>query len=324
MPGATTVVVAALGLPDPGEVDAERACQKQATLVGRVARYARYPSYSRVLTEKLVRLGAALPDLLGGAVLSRAGADWVPLLERALAERSGVGFVTESSLLAVPGQGTFVVLGELLLDRELDPEQALERRCRGCGACRKACPSGALSEPFVVEARRCVSYWTQTSGLVPRELRSAMGQWVFGCDRCQEVCPENRQLSPVDAGFGDPLPLPGLEALIWARGAQYRALVGATRLAEAPPNVLARNAVIALGNAPGERAEKILARVAEEHPSPLVRAHAAWGLGRYSGARVRSLLVRLEERDPDTRVHTEARATLGAGSESVDPGSRPA
>jgi epoxyqueuosine reductase len=219
--------------------------------------------------------------------------------------------VADSALLVVPGQGTEVVLGELLVDLELEVDAPDERRCRGCGACRKACPTGALLGPGLVEARRCVSYLTQRSGLVPRELRAGMGQWVFGCELCQSVCPENRvQGASGPAERAPTLADPSLVELAWAKGTAFRRLVGESRLGEASPPVLARNAAIALGNSGDDRALRPLAQIAREHPSPNVRLHAAWALGSWPEGR--PVLDQVLANDPDPAVRDEAEARLEA------------
>jgi epoxyqueuosine reductase len=299
----------ALRLPDPPET-------AQGDLRGKLARFARYPSYQEVLGQKLEAIADALGRARGGPVATRICVDSAPLLERPLARRAGLGFVADSALLVVPGQGTEVVLGELLVDLELEVDAPDERRCRGCGACRKTCPTGALVGPGLVEARRCVSYLTQRPGIVPRELRAGIGQWVFGCDLCQSVCPENhsqRGSGAADGASSPSLPNladPSLVDLAWAKGATFRGLVGESRLGEASPRVLARNAAIALGNSGDDRALRPLAQIAREHPSPNVRLHAAWALGSWPEGR--PVLDAVLANDPDPAVRDEAEARLEA------------
>ncbi len=327
LPTAKTVISVALRLPPiPAQATAPGA---GACLLGRVARFARYPSYHAAVGEKLAALAETLARSSGG-VATRIAVDSAPLLERPLARRAGLGFVANSALLVVPGQGTQVVLGELLVDLELELDAPDDRRCRDCGACRKACPTGALVGPGLLDARRCVSHLTQHAGVVPRELRARLGAWVYGCDVCQSVCPENHTeatsrpkhgmvpadgLLPPDSARpeGRVLAEPDLVDLVWARGGGFRSLVGESRLGEARPSLLARNAVIALGNSAqngDDRALRPLVQITQKHPSPNVRLHAAWALGNWPAARAE--LDRVAREDPDPAVRAEAEARLDA------------
>src|SRR5260221_1424518 len=153
------------------------------------------------MRDRLVALADRIAAELGHAVATRACVDTAPVLEREWAERGGLGFVAKNTMLIAPGLGSYVVLGELLLDVTLEPTAPVEvpkPRCGSCRACLDACPTRAFTDAFVLDARRCISYLTiEHQGAIPRELRRAIGTWVFGCDVCQEVCPFN-------AGDGEP------------------------------------------------------------------------------------------------------------------------
>jgi epoxyqueuosine reductase len=254
-------------------------------LAGKVARYARGEDYHRVLKDKLERLGLAIDTLVGRPVGRRACVDSAPLLERDFAVRAGIGFAAKSTLTIVPGLGSFVLLGELLLDLELTPsEPSSTGGCGGCTACLTACPTGAFVGPHQLDARRCISYLTiELRGAVPRELRSLIGQHVFGCDICQDVCPWNhgRHTPPRDAELGQRLELaaPELVSLLFLGSAAYRKLVRGTALSRVSRARLARNAAIALGNSRSPAAEAPLTRALLTHTYDLVRSHAAWALG---------------------------------------------
>jgi len=254
-------------------------------LRGKIARYARGEDYHLVMRDKLVALGDALAQRLGRPVATRPCVDSAPVLEREWAERAGLGFVAKNTMLIAPGLGSYVVLGELLVDVELPDSPAPEPqkpRCGSCRACLDACPTGAFVDAYVLDARRCISYLTiEHQGVIPRELRAQMGTWVFGCDVCQEVCPFN-------AGSGEPPDpllrprtgehaLPDLIALA-ARGAnQLRQLVKRTALRRVSREVLLRNVAVALGNTGSPDAIPALVSLLG-HRSPLVRAHAVWAL----------------------------------------------
>ena len=254
-------------------------------LRGKVARYARGEDYHLVMRDKLVALGDALSKRLGRPVATRPCVDSAPVLEREWAERAGLGFVAKNTMLIAPGLGSYVVLGELLVDVELPVTAEPQKpRCGSCRACLDACPTGAFVDAFVLDARRCISYLTiEHEGVIPRELRAQMGTWVFGCDVCQEVCPFN-------AGSGeepDPLlrprsvehALPDLIALA-AKGAnQIRQLVKRTALRRISRDILLRNVAVALGNTGSPDAIPALTALLQQR-SPLVRAHAVWALRR--------------------------------------------
>ena len=258
-----------------------------ALLRGKIARYARGEDYHLVMRDRLVALADRLAALVGGPVASRPCVDSAPVLEREWAERGGLGFVAKNTMVIAPGLGSYVVLGELLVDAELAPTapEALPRpRCGSCRACLDACPTQAFVDAYVLDARRCISYLTiEHHGEIPRALRAAIGTWVFGCDVCQEVCPYNAGAGAAEI---DPLlrprslehALPDLVALA-AKGAnQLRQLVKRTALRRVPRDALLRNVAVALGNTGDARAIPALVALLG-HRAALVRGHAAWALG---------------------------------------------
>ena len=318
-----SVLVVALPYGDGPTVSLRRSAtgpELGLALTGKVARYARGEDYHRVLKTKLERLGAVIDELVGRAVGRRACVDSAPLLERDFAVRAGIGFSAKSTLTIVPGAGSFVLLGELLLDLELTPTNAAATG--GCGACTEcltACPTGAFAGPYVLDARRCISYLTiELTGSVPRELRALIGQHVFGCDICQDVCPWNhsRHAPAADAELGrrEQLLAPPLEELLFLTSSGYRRLVRGSALSRVSRARLGRNAAIALGNSKNPAAEAPLARALSTHSSALVRAHAAWALGALRLPLVTGLvaLQSAAHGDASLEVRTEAELALAA------------
>ncbi len=304
---ALIVVALAYDRVDPTAPDAPIA------LRGKIARYARGEDYHLVMRDRLVALADRIASELGRPVASRPCVDSAPVLERAWAERGGLGFVAKNTMMIAPGLGSYIVLGELLVDVELAPTAPLEPakpRCGGCRACLDACPTRAFVDAYVLDARRCISYLTiEHHGVIPLELRAAIGTWIFGCDICQEVCPFN-------AGAGEPADaalrprsrehaLPDLVALASKNTNQLRQFVKRSALRRVPRPVLLRNVAVALGNT-GDRAAIPALTGLMDHASPLVRRHAAWALGRL-GARVE--LARHADDDPD--VASEVVAAIG-------------
>ncbi len=278
--GARTVVVCALAYGGPAPtVPADR-------LRGTIARYARGTDYHLVLRDRLHGLAADLARALDRPIAARSCVDAAPLAERDLAEQAGLGFVGKNTMIIVAGLGSYVVLGELLLDLELAATAAAPERsrCGACTACKDACPTGAFVDDFVLDARRCISYLTiEHDGSIPIELRSLLGDRIFGCDVCQEVCPWNAaapdralpaaELTPRDGDHAHP----DLLALAAIGANQLRRFVKRTALRRIDRARLLRNVAVALGNSRDPRAVPALVALLGQAP-PLVRGHAAWAL----------------------------------------------
>jgi epoxyqueuosine reductase len=297
--GARTVVVAAMA-HDPGAPGAD------APNRGAIARYARGDDYHMVLRDKLAAVADEDARACARAVAARPCVDSAPLLERELAERAGLGFVGKNTLLIVPGVGSYVLLGELLLDVDvaLDPgggaAEPMRTRCGTCRACLDACPTQAFDAAFVLDARRCLSHATiEVDGVFPPALRARAGAWVFGCDVCQDVCPYNAAaparvvVDPAMRARDDAHAAPDLLALLAAPSNQLRQFVKRTALRRVPRAQLLRNVCVALGNVGDARAvAPLIARLTDV--APLVREHAAWALGA------------IASRLPETRAEIDA------------------
>ena len=279
-------------------------------LTGLVARYARGADYHEIMKERLRQLADACAALSGRAVLARPCVDTAPLLEREAARRAGLGFTAKSTMTIVPGLGSYVLLGELLIDLELSPSTPIAPSCGSCRSCLDACPTSAFVDAYTLDARRCISYLTiELRGAIPRPLRPLIGRWVFGCDVCQEVCPFNhsRRPRPGDPELGPRSVLtdPDLVALLNITTSQHRRLVRGTPLFRVSRPRLQRNVAVALGNTASPEAVAPLAHSLASNPSALVRGHCAWALGRI---RTDAALLVLAERrrvETDTSVIEE-------------------
>lgn len=308
MPGARSVIVVGL-LYNTGE--AEAADRSAAPVpspthaAGRIARYAVGDDYHEVMWERLNALLAWVREQAGQEVRGRAYVDTGPLLERDLARRAGLGWFGKNTMLIHPRQGSYFFLGALLLDLPLAPDEPFTREhCGTCTRCLDACPTGAFVAPHVLDARRCISYLTiELRGPIPRELRPLMGDWIFGCDICQEVCPWNRKAPLSDepafrprSGFSTPELIP----LLSLTQEEFSARFKASPIKRAKRRGLLRNVAVALGNA-GDRAAVPALAAALHDPEPLVRGHAAWALGRLGGSDAVAALVKAgaEEGDPE-------------------------
>src|SRR6187551_659274 len=315
---AKTLIAVALAYPASAALVPLRRAEEGPPLTGIIARYARGEDYHDVMRKKLRRLADAVANLLGRPVLARHCVDTAPLLERAAAERAGLGFAAKSTMTIIPGVGSYVMLGELLVDAEIAADAPMAPRCGACRLCLDACPTGAIVDAHVVDARRCISYLTiESSAPIPRDLRPLIGARVFGCDVCQDVCPfnasaEGKPSAPELAPRG-PLTAPDLIGLLELGSAGYRKLVKGTALRRTHRAQLARNAAVALGNTKDARAVIPLARAVSAHTSGLVRGHAAWALGEI-GAEAREhalqVLTCASEHDADAFVREEASLAL--------------
>ncbi len=271
---------------------------------GFVAKYARGNDYHTVLKGLLLKLADECARLVGRPVVARACIDTAPLLEREAATRAGLGFIGKNTMAIVPGVGSYLMLGELLLDVELSERSALHQSARtgatdGCGKCTQcltACPTGAFLGPYQLDARRCISYLTiEHGGPIPHELRPLMGSHVFGCDVCQDVCPFNqtahKKPAAQDLAARPHLEAPDLIGMLELTSAGDRKFVRGTALKRAHRARLARNAAVALGNSGDVRVVPALVQALQSHPATLVRGHAAWALGRLANHGERAVIV---------------------------------
>jgi epoxyqueuosine reductase len=251
--------------------------------LGRIARYARGNDYHDVLRERLNRLltlvQAEIPGCRGRGVV-----DTAPLLERDFARRAGLGWFGKNTMLLNRRQGSYFFLGALLLDLDLRPDPQHEtNHCGTCTACLDACPTNAFPAPGVLDSRRCISYLTiELRSPVPEDLRTGLGDWLFGCDVCQEVCPWNRKApAATEPAFA---PRPDLEAvdpaeLLGLSEQEFRQRFRGTALTRGKRRGLLRNAALVLGNTGDERAVPALQRALGDD-EPLVREAATWALDR--------------------------------------------
>jgi epoxyqueuosine reductase len=311
LPGARSVVVVGLSYfvaDPPADVwnDPSR---------GRIARYAWGLDYHDVMTPRLHELADFIAAETRREVDRRVYVDTGPVLERSFAAQAGLGFIGKNTCLINPAMGSYLFLGEILVGVDLEYDEpagdagatipvASARQPRGgpgpgaaragrlatCGACTRclqACPTGALRAPYVLDSNLCISYLTiELKGAIPAELRPLMGNWIFGCDECQSICPWPRRFARrtrADFLAFDPhQAAPRLLDLMELDDDAFRARFRRTPLWRPKRRGLLRNAAVALGNWGDPRAVPAL-RHAMEDREPLIREHAAWALARIEG-----------------------------------------
>jgi epoxyqueuosine reductase len=233
---------------------------------------------------------AAVVDYLreagGPAVVSRAAVDTSAVLERDLATRAGLGWIGKNTNLIAVGTGSYFFIGAVLTTATLVVDGPAADHCGTCTACLDACPTEAFVGPWVLDARRCLAYLTiEHRGDVPDEWKPAMGDWLFGCDVCQEVCPWNRKAPPArEPALAPSAPLPSLTALLEMDDTAFRARFRGSAMSRAKRAGLARNAALMLGHR-GDRAAIPSLQQALSDPDEGVRRAAAWALARLDSAR---------------------------------------
>ncbi len=312
------------------------------TAEGRVARYAWVRDYHRVMKRRMRELVRRLEGKLESAVAARWYVDDGPMLDRAAANRAGIGWFGKNTNILTPAFGSWVFLGQVITDLDLEPDAPLKKSCGSCTLCIEACPTGAIVAPYVVDNARCISYLTiENRGAIPRELRPLIGDWVFGCDICQDVCPVNRKAQPA----GQPIPAPAaakgqgpsagsgkaaggallnLIELLEISEDDFRSRFAGTPIMRAKWTGMQRNACVALGNLGpsliGDGAAVPALGRALRRGEPLTRSHAAWALGRIGGPAAKTLLSEAAFTETNPGVMEEIEAALRCPRHSRESG----
>jgi epoxyqueuosine reductase len=270
--GARSIIVAGLNYWQP-----------QPKGRGRIARYALGEDYHHVLLEKLEALAAEISRTGEPAgALAKICVDTGPVLEKPLAARAGVGWQGKSTMLIHTKLGPWLLLGEIITTLELEPDAPERDHCGSCSKCIAACPTGAITAPYQLDARRCIAYLTiELKGSIPEELRPLIGDRVYGCDECLDVCPWNRfarttrearfLAKPEEDGRDQ------LHALLEISAMEFKRRFARSPILRVKRRGLLRNVCVVLGNI-GTMDDLPALRRAEQHEEPLVREHAAWAI----------------------------------------------
>jgi len=311
VPWARSVVSVALNYNTPFTRDVA-----DGQLRGWISRYAWGDDYHDVMQAKLDRLFAFVQTEAGAEVQGRAFVDAGPVLDRESGAHAGIGWFGKNTNLLSMKIGSFFVLGELFLSLPLEPDRPVRDRCGQCRLCLDACPTNAFVGPYVLDARKCISYLTiELKGLIPRELRPLMGTHIFGCDICQDVCPYNTKCRPTHEAAFQPrqgLHAPELIPLLQLTEEEFKARFRGSPILRAKRRGFLRNVCVALGNLGRAEAVPALAEALADDPDPLVRAHAAWALGRISGSEAQAALDEALGHERDATVAEEIRLAIEA------------
>jgi len=308
LPGARSIICLGLSYLDELRED-------PSTGRGKVARYALVKDYHRAMKRRMKAFVRRLEERLESPIDAKWYVDDGPMLDRAAAARSGLGWFGKSTNILTGSHGSWILLGQVITNLELEPDQPLKKTCGACVRCIDDCPTGAIMAPYVVDNARCISYQTiENRGAIPLEMRPLIGDWVFGCDICQDVCPVNRKAST-------PLqPIPRAEAvestgrldlaeLLELSEQEFRSRFQGTSIMRAKRVGLQKNACVALGNSRDKAGVPTLVS-ALTGDEPLVRGHAAWALGQIATADAVADLERASKSETDPYVVEEIQGAL--------------
>jgi epoxyqueuosine reductase len=263
---------------------------------GVIARYAQFRDYHDVLAPPLRALTEMVNTAGGPEAKSLWYVDTGPLLERDLAQRSGLGFVGKHTNLISRKLGNWFFISEIITTAEFDPDTPERNHCGSCTRCITACPTGAIREPFKVDARLCISYLTiELKGPIPEELRPAIGNRIYGCDDCLAICPWNRfarEGNLMASQRQKELGSPNLLDLLDLNEAGFRRKFAETPMLRTKRRGLLRNVCVALGNTAGPEALPALGRAAQD-PEPLIAEHAHWAIRQIERRRPKERTVEL-------------------------------
>jgi epoxyqueuosine reductase len=285
-------------------------------LTGRVASYAWGDDYHDVLPERLESLVTFIEDHVGRPIPNRWYTDTGPILERELAQRAGLGWIGKNTCLIHPRLGSYFLLAEILLGIELDVDAPfVSDHCGSCRRCLEACPTGCILENRTLDARRCISYLTiELKSAIPVELRSKLGEWVFGCDICQQVCPWNQRFASEDGDHAfsplPGLPHPNLIQEIDLSPQEFNRRFKGSPVKRSKRRGYLRNVAVGLGNHGDSNVVPVLVEALINDPESMVRRHAAWALGEIGGDTARWGLQASLHREEDADVLSEIRAAL--------------
>jgi epoxyqueuosine reductase len=287
---------------------------------GIISRSAWGEDYHRVLRSRLARLEAFIRERVPDARIESM-VDTGALVDRAVAERAGIGWSAKNCAVITPEWGSWVYLGEMITNLPFEPDTPVTEDCGDCTLCIDACPTGALVGPGELNASRCISFVTQTKGMVDDEMKRKIGNRLYGCDTCQVVCPKNKgrnwthqpELQP-DAELVKPLLVP----LLTMGNREFKERYGESAAAWRGRKPIQRNAVIALGNFKDKEAVPALADVLHGDPRPELRAAAAWSLGRIGGEPAARALSTALSRETDQAVREDLEKAAAATGEKEE------
>jgi len=285
---------------------------------GKISRYAWGYDYHKVVENRLQSFIQGLSEKLGIEVDSKIYVDTGPLQDRAVAQRSGIGWYGKNTNILTSSHGSWVFLAEVITNLQLEPDVPSKKTCGACTICLDKCPTGAIIAPYVLDNERCISYLTiENRGSIPRSLRGLVGDWIFGCDICQDVCPVNRKAQattepafrPGEHGYNSIELIPLLSLSLQEFNERFRN----SPIYRAKRSGFLRNVCVALGNIGDPKALPALFNSLRDEDS-LIRGHAAWAIGQIGGEAALNALSESANRETDQTVLQEISLAIGESS----------
>ena len=275
---------------------------------GVIASYTRSNHYED-LRRKLKELANFISREFGAR--AKVFSCYVSLAEKPIAERAGIGFYGKNGIIVTPSFGSMVVIGEILTDLELEPDEPIPESCKDCSICIEACPTRAIIHPYVVDRTKCLQYMSERRCTIPMEIRQIWGNRLYGCTICQDVCPRNASVRPVKrrveiGRVGSAIPL---EEIINIDQVTFETRFANNQIGMRERNAIRRNAIIAAGNSLSEAVLPPLL-IAAEDPDPMIRQHAYWAITRLTGRRARGLLEKALASERSHKIKEEIKTML--------------
>ena len=312
LPECKSILSMGIRYPSPSSISSEPAGIRH----GRVASFAWGIDYHQVIPARLEDFVIQLQKIAGRPVKAVCITDNNPLLEHDYAWQAGLGWIAKNTCLISPTFGSYFFLAEILTDVEIEPSSAFNAdRCGSCSRCIQACPTGCILPGRILDARRCISYLTiENKGEIPLEMRPLIGNRVFGCDACQEVCPWNCRfgLSDGDPAFAPQagIPHPELRLELRLDEVTFNQKFQNNPIKRAKRRGYIRNVAVALGNQKDPQAVPDLVWALKNDPEPLIRGHVAWALGQIGNFDSRRALAKANLYENDETVITEIERAL--------------
>lgn len=311
LPGVQSIIVVGMRYFNPA-----RHSTPPTPLHGKVAAYAWGKDYHEITLERLEQIAHRIKTLNGAPLTYRAYTDTGPILERDIAMQAGLGWIGKNTCLISPRHGSYFLLGVLFVDLKIDPDPPFTTdQCGNCRRCIEACPTHCILPDRTIDSSRCISYLTiENKGSIPADLRPALGNQVFGCDICQQVCPWNLRFGKLD---GSPhlaphpeQPFPHLPTELLLTPQQFKEKYQATPLLRSKRRGFLRNLAVALGNTHDPQSIPALLTCLNHEEEPLVRAHVAWALGQIGTPLALKGLHEALQQERDPAVLDEIRAAI--------------
>lgn len=304
LPDARSIIAIALSYPSKIENLPER---KEGEYRGFVARSAWGRDYHHVLRERLDRLAEFIQSKVPGAK-TVSMVDTGALVDRAVAERAGIGWVGKNCSLITPEFGSYVYLGEMITNIDFPPDSPMENRCGDCTICLQRCPTQAFVQAGQLNAKKCLAYITQVKDQIPEPYRDKLGNRIYGCDTCQQVCPYNRKVHFAHQKEFTPdheLAKPSIRSLLTIGKKEFQQKWGHTAAAWRGKKPLQRNAIIAAAHYKDISAIPTIVSLLHGDERPVIRGTAAWALGKIGGHEALKALIDAQKREKDAEALIE-------------------